>query len=236
MSYTPRFGDPILFVANGERLYTNPPDPSIATNPTMAFPLQPDFLKSAQKPTQFPADSGREVAFSGRSNSGKSSAINAITARRGLARTSKTPGRTQLINFFEIDETLRLVDLPGYGYAKVAAAVRQEWRDLLEAYFRERTSLVGLFITVDVRRGLNDLDQVMLAWSRDANVAAAILLTKADKLSRSARLQRRRAIAMTLPEDLPLILFSAPRRLGLDEARDQLLIWLGKAGQREPAQ
>ncbi len=199
----------------------------------MAFPLHPDFLKSAQKPTQFPADSGREVAFSGRSNSGKSSAINAITARRSLARTSKTPGRTQLINFFEIDATLRLVDLPGYGYAKVAAAVRQEWRVLLEAYFRERTSLVGLFITVDVRRGLNDLDQVMLAWSRDANVAAAILLTKADKLSRSARLQRRRAIAMTLPEDLPLILFSAPGRLGLDEARDQLLVWLGKASRRE---
>jgi GTP-binding protein EngB required for normal cell division len=114
--------------------------------------------------------------------------------------------------------------------------VRQEWRVLLEAYFRERTSLVGLFITVDVRRGLNDLDQVMLAWSRDANVAAAILLTKADKLSRSARLQRRRAIAMTLPEDLPLILFSAPGRLGLDEARDQLLVWLGKASHRETSE
>jgi GTP-binding protein len=236
MSYTPRFCDPILFVANGERLYTKPLVPSIASVPPMAFSLSPEFLKSAQKPTQFPADSGREVAFSGRSNSGKSSAINAITARRSLARTSKTPGRTQLINFFEIDETLRLVDLPGYGYAKVAAAVRQEWRVLLEAYFRERASLVGLFITVDVRRGLNDLDQVMLSWSREADVAAAILLTKADKLSRSARLQRRRVIAMTLPEDVPLILFSAPGRLGLDEAREQLLLWLGKAGHREISQ
>ncbi|MEE8154301.1 MAG: ribosome biogenesis GTP-binding protein YihA/YsxC, partial [Phycisphaerales bacterium] len=156
----------------------------------MAFSLSPDFLKSAQKATQFPADTGREVAFAGRSNSGKSSAINAITARRSLARTSKTPGRTQLINFFEIDETCRLVDLPGYGYAKVPEAVRQRWRVLLEAYFQERRSLTGLFITVDARRGLNDLDQVMLSWSRAAEVPVAVLLTKADKLSRQAGRQK----------------------------------------------
>jgi len=188
----------------------------------MAFPLNPEFLKSAQKPTQFPADSGREVAFSGRSNSGKSSAINAITARRGLARTSKTPGRTQLINFFEIDETLRLVDLPGYGYAKVAAAVRQEWRDLLEAYFRERTSLVGLFITVDVRRGLNDLDQVMLAWSRDANVAAAVLLTKADKLKKGQAATAVLEVRKELAGRATVQPFSATKRQGEDEARQKL--------------
>ncbi len=192
----------------------------------MALPLSPEFLKSAQKANQFPADSGREVAFAGRSNSGKSSAINAMTARRGLARTSKTPGRTQLINFFQIDESRRLVDLPGYGYAKVAEAVRRQWRVLLEAYFQERRSLVGLFITVDVRRGLNDLDQVMLTWSREAGVPAAILLTKADKLSRSAGRQRQLETAATLPEDTPLILFSAPRRLGLEEARERLLAWI----------
>jgi len=201
----------------------------------MAFPLSPDFLKSAQKASQFPADSGREVAFSGRSNSGKSSAINAITARRRLARTSKTPGRTQLINFFRIDEARRLVDLPGYGYAKVAQAVRQQWRVLLEAYFQERRSLAGLFITVDIRRGLNDLDRVMLSWSRETAVPAAILLTKADKLSGNAGRQRRREIAATVPDDLPLILFSAPARQGLTEAREQLLAWLGKADERAPS-
>ena len=195
----------------------------------MAYVLSPNFLKSAQKATQFPADSGREVAFVGRSNSGKSSAINAITARRRLARTSKTPGRTQLINFFEVDETCRLVDLPGYGYAKVAAAVRQQWRVLLQAYFDERRSLAGLFITVDIRRGLKDLDQVMLSWSRAAGVPAAVLLTKADKLSRNAGRQMQRQIAASLSEDVPLILFSAPARQGLEEAREQLLIWLDKA-------
>ena len=195
----------------------------------MAFTLSPDFLKSAQKATQFPADTGREVAFAGRSNSGKSSAINAITARRRLARTSKTPGRTQLINFFEIDETCRLVDLPGYGYAKVAEAVRQRWRVLLEAYFQERRSLTGLFITVDARRGLNDLDQVMLSWSLAAEVPVAVLLTKADKLSRQAGRQKQREIAATVPGDVPLILFSSPARQGLEAARGQLLVWLDKA-------
>ncbi len=198
----------------------------------MTFSLSPNFLKSAQKATQFPADIGREVAFSGRSNSGKSSAINAITARRNLARTSKTPGRTQLINFFEIDETRRLVDLPGYGYAKVAEVVRQRWRVLLEAYFHERRSLAGLFITVDARRGLNDLDQVMLSWSRAAEVPAAVLLTKADKLSRQAGRRRQRETAATVPEDVPLILFSSPARQGLEAAREQLLAWLDKADAR----
>ncbi len=201
----------------------------------MAFSLSPDFLKSAQKATQFPADSGREVAFAGRSNSGKSSAINAITARRRLARTSKIPGRTQLINFFEVDRTCRLVDLPGYGYAKVPEVVRQRWRVLLQAYFDERRSLTGLFITVDVRRGLNDLDRVMLAWSQQAGVPAAILLTKADKLNRNAGRQKQRQIALTVPEDVPLILFSAPARQGLEEAREQLLAWLGKVGDRARA-
>ncbi|MGI9259982.1 MAG: ribosome biogenesis GTP-binding protein YihA/YsxC [Gammaproteobacteria bacterium] len=193
----------------------------------MAFFQHLEFLKSAQKPNQFPPDSGCEVAFAGRSNSGKSSAINAITVRRGLARTSKTPGRTQLINFFEIDESRRLVDLPGYGYAKVSDSVRDQWRILLEAYFQERQSLSGLFITVDIRRGLKELDEVMLTWAQDAGVPAGVLLTKADKLSRSGGISRRQEISRTVPDDIPLILFSAPRRLGVDEAREQLLTWLG---------
>ena len=187
------------------------------------------FLKSAQKSAQFPPDSGREVAFSGRSNSGKSSAINAITARRGLARTSKTPGRTQLINFFEIDASQRLVDLPGYGYAKVSESVRQEWRVLLEAYFQGRQSLSVLFITVDVRRGLKELDEVMLSWSRSAGVPATILLTKADKLSRSAGLAQCRKIAADLADPVPLILFSAPKRVGVEDAQATLTDWLSAA-------
>ena len=190
----------------------------------MTFFSSLEFLKSAQKASQFPPDLGREVAFSGRSNSGKSSAINAISARRSLARTSKMPGRTQLINFFEIDAGHRLVDLPGYGYAKVAEPVRQEWRSLLEAYFRRRESLSGLFITVDIRRGLRELDEVMLSWSREAGVPAAILLTKADKLSRSVNLVKRQQIAVNA--GVPVILFSAPKRLGLEDARRPLLTWL----------
>ena len=134
------------------------------------------------------------------------------------------PGRTQLINFFEIDAGHRLVDLPGYGYAKVAEPVRQEWRSLLEAYFRRRESLSGLFITVDIRRGLRELDEVMLSWSREAGVPAAILLTKADKLSRSVNLVKRQQIAVNA--GVPVILFSAPKRLGLEDARRQLLTWL----------
>lgn len=232
-SLSPRVFSLNPFIANGERLYTNPLVSSIEAGlcpaPAMAFLQHLEFLKSAQKPNQFPPDSGCEVAFSGRSNSGKSSAINAITARRGLARTSKTPGRTQLINFFDIDDTRRLVDLPGYGYAKVSDSVRNQWRLLLEAYFQERRSLSGLFITVDIRRGLKELDEVMLTWAQEAGVPAGVLLTKADKLSRSGGMSRRQEISGTLPDDVPLILFSSPRRLGVEEAREQLLMWLGGA-------
>jgi GTP-binding protein len=167
------------------------------------------------------------VAFAGRSNSGKSSAINAICRRRGLARTSKQPGRTREINFFSLSAGQRLVDLPGYGYAKVAESVRLEWASLLEAYFLDRRCLRGLFITMDLRRDLGELDEVMLGWSREAGVPVAVLLTKADKLSRSAAVTRRRRIAAAVGPDLPLIMFSATKRLGVDEAGNVLLGWLG---------
>ncbi len=193
----------------------------------MTISLEPSFLTGARSARQFPADMGLEVAFAGRSNSGKSSAINAITNRKGLARTSKTPGRTREINFFVVAEDRRLVDLPGYGYAKVSAAIRDEWRALLERYFRDRQSLRGLFVTVDIRRGIGDLDQVMLSWAADSGVPAAVLLTKADKLSRGAARKRRDEIAAAVPEGVPLLLFSAPRRLGVDEARARLHAWLG---------
>ena len=186
--------------------------------------MEPKFLKSAYEPRHFPPDRGREVAFAGRSNSGKSTAINSILARKNLARTSKTPGRTQLINFFELGEERRIVDLPGYGYARVAAATRAHWRDLLEAYFRSRRSLAGLMVTIDARRGPNDLDGVMLRWADEAQVPATVLLTKADKLSRGAGQALEREIAETL--ELPVLLFSAPKRQGLEDARSILAQWL----------
>ena len=192
----------------------------------MSILLNPDFIKSAHEPHQFPDDAGREVAVVGRSNSGKSTAINAIVRRRNLARTSKTPGRTQLINFFDLGENRRLVDLPGYGYAKVSGSVRQHWRSLLEAYFQQRKSLVGLIITVDIRRGLKDLDHVMLDWAGGAQVSVVVLLTKSDKLNYSARLNCLAKVKKSMPSATPLILFSAPNKTGVDEARDLLIGWL----------
>ncbi|MED5534169.1 MAG: ribosome biogenesis GTP-binding protein YihA/YsxC [Pseudomonadota bacterium] len=192
----------------------------------MPILLNPNFIKSAHEPHQFPDDVGREVAVVGRSNSGKSTAINAIVRRRNLARTSKTPGRTQLINFFDLGENRRLVDLPGYGYAKVAESVRQHWRSLLEAYFQQRKSLVGLIITVDIRRGLKDLDHVMMDWAEGAQVPVVVLLTKSDKLSYSARLNCLAKVKKSMPSVTPLILFSAPNKTGVEEARDLLIGWL----------
>ena len=192
----------------------------------MSSPLNASFLKSANAPSQFPADAGREVAVAGRSNSGKSSAINALAGRRRLARTSKTPGRTQLVNFFQLGEDQRLVDLPGYGYAKVPDAVRRRWRYLLEAYFRDRRSLAGLVVTVDVRRSLNDLDRVMLNWARDARVPVVVLLTKADKLSRGAARNRHLQIEADLPSPVSAVLFSAPTKQGVDEVRGTIAEWL----------
>ena len=184
------------------------------------------FLKSARVPAQLPSDSGREVAVAGRSNSGKSTAINALVARRALARTGKTPGRTQLINFFRVGEDQRLVDLPGYGYAKVPDAVRKHWRYLLEAYFRRRQSLVGLLVTVDIRRGLKELDWVMLDWAQASGVPATVLLTKADKLSRGAARSRHLEVSRELPETVSVMLFSAPAKLGVEKARRCLIGWL----------
>ena len=184
------------------------------------------FLTGARTAGQFPHDSGREVAIAGRSNSGKSSSINAITGRTRLARTSKTPGRTREINFFRVGDDCRIVDLPGYGYAKVSADVRAQWHTLLEGYFRTRQSLRGLIVTVDIRRGIGDLDAVMLGWAQAAGTPATVLATKADKLSRNAAREALRSMAEAAGPATPVIAFSAPRRLGVDEARAQLRAWL----------
>ena len=186
--------------------------------------MNPEFIGSAHNPSQFPTDQGQEVAFSGRSNSGKSSAINTILARKRLARTSKIPGRTQLVNFFSVGESHRIVDLPGYGYARVSASVQEHWRNLLEAYFK-RTSLAGLIVTVDVRRGAKELDRVMLNWANEARVPAAVLLTKADKMSRvAANVQETEA---TQNLGASVVLFSTRKHQGVEEARDWIWKWLG---------
>jgi GTP-binding protein len=190
-----------------------------------------EFITSANHPAQFVPDEGAEVAFAGRSNSGKSSAINVILGRKGLARTSKTPGRTQLVNFFSIGDDLRVTDLPGYGYAKVPEAVRQHWGKLMDGYFLRRQSLAGLFIMMDARRPLTEFDQGMLGWAKEAGCPVHILLTKADKLSRGAASAELLRVRKTVGDAATAQLFSALKATGLDEARERLDAMLaGRAG------
>ena len=146
---------------------------------------QAKFLTSAFELSQLHPDDGAEVAFAGRSNAGKSSAINCLAQQKGLCKTSKTPGRTQLINFFELDQQRRLVDLPGYGFAKVSKQLRNHWNQVLSTFLLQRQALRGLVIVVDIRRGISDLDQALIEMMNDS-LPLHILLTKSDKLSRSA--------------------------------------------------
>ncbi|NIV17632.1 MAG: YihA family ribosome biogenesis GTP-binding protein [Woeseiaceae bacterium] len=180
------------------------------------------FIKSANAPEQFVRDDGVEVAVAGRSNAGKSSAINVIVNRRQFARTSKTPGRTQLVNFFALREGQRLVDLPGYGFARVSDKTRRHWDDLLSHYFQSRSSLRGLLLIVDIRRKLTDYDRQMMAFAGAVNLPIHILLTKADKLKRgqvaTALLEVRKEVA----ERATVQAFSALRRQGEAEAREVL--------------
>lgn len=180
------------------------------------------FITSANKVAQFVPDTGSEVAFAGRSNSGKSSAINVIVNRRQFARTSKTPGRTQLINFFALREQARLVDLPGYGFARVADAVREHWGRLLTAYIEDRRSLHGLFLIVDIRRGLSDYDRRLLQLTEPSILPVHVLLTKADKLKRGQAANTLLSVSKELAERATVQVFSALNRQGVDQARDAL--------------
>jgi GTP-binding protein len=182
------------------------------------------FLISAAAPAQFPADVGAEVAFAGRSNAGKSSAINAITQRQGLARTSKEPGRTRLLNFFELMPSKRLVDLPGYGYANVSAAERSGWLPMIEA-LRTRASLRGLFVIVDARRWFTTGDEGLLEWAQP-QLRVHVLLSKADKLNRSEAAAVLRSAAAELAGRATAQLFSATKGSGVSEAQDTLAAWL----------
>ncbi len=185
---------------------------------------QGHLLLSAAAPAQFPADMGAEVAFVGRSNAGKSSAINAITQRNGLARTSKTPGRTRLLNFFELGTHQRIVDLPGYGYAKGPEDERMSWRPLIDA-LRPRASLRGVFLIVDSRRGLMEGDRALIDWA-EAPLKIHILLTKADKLNRNESGQVLRETRTIVADRATVQLFSVPDKTGVEEARKLLEAWL----------
>ncbi len=180
------------------------------------------FLKSADSAAACGDDSGAEVAFAGRSNSGKSSALNAIVRRNDLARTSKTPGRTQLVNLFEIVPGRRLVDLPGYGYARVPPAMRAEWRRLMEAYFTARDSLAGLFIVVDARRGFGASDQTMLEYAEARGRPVHVLLTKSDKLGRNEARNTLQKTRTLLGDRASVQLFSAESGEGVDAAQGAL--------------
>lgn len=187
------------------------------------------FLESAAAIKQLPpAEDAHEVAFAGRSNAGKSSALNLICNRKSLARTSKTPGRTQLINFFALDEHRRLVDLPGYGFAKVASPIRTQWQGLLSRYVEQRACLRGIILMMDIRHPMKDLDRQMIDWCRSIDLPVHVLLTKADKLRRGPAkqvlMQVRKEVAAD--PDISCQLFSALKRQGVDEAHAVLDRWL----------
>jgi GTP-binding protein len=183
------------------------------------------FMLSAAAAAQFPADHGVEVAFAGRSNAGKSTALNAIVARHGLARTSKTPGRTRLLNYFSLGADRRIVDLPGYGFAEGPREERAGWAPLIDA-LRPRVSLKGLFLVVDCRRGLSDSDLELISWADPARRRIHVLLAKADKLTRAESMKARAGAVAALGAHATVQLFSALRRIGIEEAQDRLQSWL----------
>ncbi|WP_285762885.1 ribosome biogenesis GTP-binding protein YihA/YsxC [Biformimicrobium ophioploci] len=196
------------------------------------------YLLSAPTLKECPPDEGFEVAFAGRSNAGKSSAINALTENTKLARTSKTPGRTQMINFFTLSDTQRLVDLPGYGFAKVPKGMKDEWQRHLAAYLENRECLRGLVLLMDIRQPLKEFDRHMLAWAVEGQLPVHILLTKADKVKNGPAQNIRLKIQKTLREeglgdDVTIQTFSALKGAGLPQLQKQLKAWLTGPVQEE---
>lgn len=186
------------------------------------------FINSAPRLQDAPPDQGWEIAFAGRSNSGKSSAINTLVQQNALARVSKTPGRTQLLNFFEIDEQRKLVDLPGYGYAKVPEAIKRDWGKMMETYLKQRQALCGIVLVMDIRHPLTDFDQQMLDWCAHNNLPMHILLTKADKLkfgaAKTTLLQVKRELSQ-FDIKISLQLFSSLNKTGIDDIHQILDQW-----------
>jgi GTP-binding protein len=193
---------------------------------------QSTFIMGTPDSRRVPADEGIEVAFAGRSNAGKSSALNVLTEQKSLARISKAPGRTREINFFAVREAVRLVDLPGYGYAKVSKSMKGEWQRNIARYLETRQSLCGVVLLMDVRHPLKEYDQQVLSWCYSAALQTHVLLTKADKLKRgpaqAALLQTRKALERLHPEASSQ-LFSAHTRAGNEQLQQVLNQWLGLA-------
>ena len=190
--------------------------------------FQASFITSAAKLSQSPEDTGYEIAFAGRSNAGKSSAINTLCQQTALARTSRTPGRTQLLNFFRIDDQRRLVDLPGYGYAAVAQDIKADWQGALADYLEKRECLRGVILMMDSRHPLKDYDIQMLEWANHIEIPVHVLLTKVDKLNRKEQaisLERVDAALKEFSLDFSVQLFSSLKRWGVDEAHEKLDQW-----------
>ncbi|MBA53905.1 MAG: YihA family ribosome biogenesis GTP-binding protein [Pseudomonadales bacterium] len=191
---------------------------------------QTRFEISAATLSQCPPESGIEIAFAGRSNSGKSSALNTLVDHSGLARTSKTPGRTQLINFFSLNEQWKLVDLPGYGYAKVPEKMKQEWQANMGEYLEKRECLAGLFLVMDVRHPLKEFDVMMLEWSQHYDMPVHILLSKSDKLKKGPANNALFAVKKAVQDygdNISVQLFSSHNKSGVEQARSVLANWFG---------
>jgi len=183
------------------------------------------YVLSAHELRQLPADTGYEVAIAGRSNAGKSSALNALTGHKSLARTSKTPGRTQQIVIFEVDGERRIADLPGYGYAKVSKALREHWQDIMQVYFEQRQSLRGVVLVMDIRHPMKPFDTQMLTWCEATGLPCHVLLTKADKLKRGPAQSALLQVQRQLPPRASAQVFSATRPEGLDTLIARLCAW-----------
>lgn len=186
------------------------------------------FILSAPTIKHLPEDTGVEIAFAGRSNAGKSSALNTLTNQKSLARTSKTPGRTQLINLFEVEPNCRIVDLPGYGYAQVPEEVKKQWQKSLGEYLQYRESLKGIVILMDIRHPLKDLDQQMIEWAVASELPILLLLTKCDKLTSSAQraqVDMVREAILPFQGDITVEKFSSLKKIGVNELKNKLNEW-----------
>lgn len=196
----------------------------------MTFFTQAKFTSSAPDISHLAADDGKEVAFAGRSNAGKSSALNTLTRQKNLARTSKTPGRTQMINVFTLDDERRLIDLPGYGYAQVPLEMKKKWQRALAEYLQKRQSLKGIVVLMDIRHPFKDLDQELIHWAVKANLPVLALLTKSDKLKSGAKksqLLMAREAALAFNGDVQVYTFSSLNREGVDDVSRVVSEWLG---------
>jgi len=180
------------------------------------------FIKSASLVSQFPEDSGSEIAFVGRSNAGKSTALNAIFRRKNIAKTSKTPGRTQLINFFSVDDDCRVVDLPGYGIAAVSKEKRKQWDELISDYFRTRDALKGVFLIVDSRRMITELDRLFIDFYLPFDKSLHVILTKSDKLKKLGQIEALRSTQTSLGKVATIQLFSGTKKDGIAIAKQRL--------------